>query len=138
MADITPANVVPSAAATLVHGRKAASPITAGQPLYKTAAGTMAPADANGISPLCVVEGIAVNSAIAGQPVSYVTSDPALAIAASGLLPGKIYVASATPGGIAPVEDVANGWFVTSLGVAISATTLKMSLQASGVVAALT
>ncbi len=130
---ITAANVVPSADASIVHGKKALSTITAGQPLYKTAAGLMAPADANGASPLYVVEGIACNGAAAGQPVSYVTDDPALQIAASGLTPGDTLILGATPGDICPDTDCVTGWFKTILGVVRTTTTIVLRLTAVGV-----
>ena len=130
---ITPANVIPSANAQYTHGRFALSAITAGQPLYKTAAGLMAPADANGVAPLNVVEGIAANNAAAGQPVSYVTEDPALQIAASGLTIGDTLILGATPGDIAPDADCASGWFKTILGTVVSATAINLKLLRTGV-----
>lgn len=130
---IIPANVIPSANAQYTHGRFAFSAITAGQPLYKTAAGLMAPADANGAAPINVVEGIAANNAAAGQPVSYVTEDPALQIAASGLTIGDTLILGAAPGDIAPDADCASGWFKTILGTVVSATAINLKLLRTGV-----
>lgn len=46
---------------------------------------------------------------------------------------GAVYVQSATAGGIAPEADIASAEYVTVLGVASSATNLKIKLHSTGV-----
>lgn len=132
MADlsITAASVVPSANARRIS-RTAASAITAGQVLYQLAAGTVAPADANGASPLFNVVGIAENGGGAGQRISVITEDPALAIGATVVI-GDVFILSATAGGIADVADAAAGHYVTVLGVAVSTSAINFKPVAAG------
>jgi hypothetical protein len=132
MADIslTASAVVPSSAA-VIRKATAGATITAGQLLYLDTAdldaqgiGKAKLSDANGAAALRVVDGIAVNGASAGQPVEYVTYDPALAVAASDLTANQVWISSATPGGIAPVADLTTGWYLTAIAVVKSATTI--------------
>lgn len=138
MADITipPATVVPSANATLVHGRKAASAIVAGQTVYILVDGRIAPADANGAAPLFNIAGLAANSASAGQPCSYITDDPALDLGPTtpAIAAGDTLIASATPGGVAPDADCASGWYKTILGIGIGSNKVAFKLLPAGVV----
>ncbi len=133
MADIsiTAANVLASAFATKNSG-VAASTITAGQTLYRLANGTIAPADANGTTPAFNILGISLHAALAGQPITYVTSDPQFQFGGTVAI-GDVVIASATAGGIAPIADKVSGWYVTELGVAISTTKINMKLVAAGV-----
>lgn len=132
MADlsITAASVVPSANARRIS-RVAASTITAGQVVYQLTAGTVAPADANGASPLFNVLGIAENGGGAGQRISVITEDPALAIGATVAI-GDVFILSATAGGIADVADAAAGYYVTVLGVAVSTSAINFKPIAAG------
>jgi hypothetical protein len=52
-----------------IYPFRAASAITAGQPLYQTTTGTVAPADANAAG-LQQAIGVSLNAAAAGEPVS--------------------------------------------------------------------
>ena len=126
---ITPANVVPSAAAHRVEATAGAT-ITAGQLIYldstdtdTSGKGKAKLSDANGSAALRVVDGIAINGASAGQPLVYVTFDPALTIGGSQTV-NTILVLSGTAGGLAPAADLASGWYVTVLGVVKTSTTL--------------
>lgn len=132
MADlsITAASVIPSANARRIS-RVAASTITAGQVVYRLTAGTVAPADANGASPLFNVLGIAENGGGAGQRISVITEDPALAIGATVVI-GDVFILSATAGGIADVADAAAGHYVTVLGVAVSTSAINFKPVAAG------
>jgi len=132
---ITPANVIPSAGASFVHGRIAGAAITAGQPVYKDTDGTIKPANATGAAPICNVIGIAVNNAAVGQPVSYVTADPALALGGTIAAGHAVVASGANTGGIAPIADVATGWFSTILGVGIGNNKINLNLVAAGVAA---
>jgi len=129
---ITAANVVQASDASTSFGT-AGETITAGQVLYKDAADNneLKLADANGAAALRVPVGIALNGAAAGQPVRYITS--------GGLNPGatvvvgKIYVLSATAGGIAPVEDLSSGHYVSVLGIGTTTSNIQLNIQVSGV-----
>lgn len=136
MADlsITAANVLASISASRRTGTAGAT-ITAGAALYRDAAdGLLKLADNNGATAaLAAVEGIALNGASTGQPVAYAAADPDFTPGAT-LTAGEIYVLSATPGGIAPVADLAaSGAYRTVLGVAKSTTKLALAPVAGGV-----
>lgn len=127
---ITASAVVPSANAVKSTATAGAT-ITAGQLIYLDTAdvdvngkGKAKLTDANAGTALRVVDGIAVNSASAGQFVTYVTFDPALVIAASGLTVNTILISSATAGGLAPSADLTTGWYLTVVAVVKSGTTV--------------
>lgn len=130
---ITAANVLASASATKKAGVAGAT-ITAGQVLYKDAADSnkLKLADANGAAALRVVEGIALHGAFAGQPLSYVTRDPALKVGATLVVGQGYMLASDTPGGIAPDSDATTGDYVTLLGIGKSTTDLNFEITESG------
>ncbi len=133
MADIviTAANVVPSAKARIWR-EVAGVAIAAGQVIYRDPEdGHKAKlADANsGSAPARAPEGMAINSAAAGQEVSYVKEDAELTLGAV-VSNGTVYVLSATPGGVAPAGDLAAGWYPCVLAVGISAT--KVAFRAEG------
>jgi len=127
---ITASAVVPSNNAVVRYATAGAT-IAAGQLIYLDAAdldvngfGKAKLSDANGATALRVVEGIAVNSASSGQRIAYVSHDPALVIAASGLTTNGILISSATPGGIAPAADLTTGWYLHAVAVVKSGTTV--------------
>ena len=133
---ITAANVVPSASAD-IRETTAGATIAAGQLIYLDSAdldaqsrGKAKLSDANGASALRVVDGIAVNSASAGQRIHYVVNDPALVIAASGLTTNQILILSATAGGVAPSADLTTGWYLSVIGVVKSGTTISVRFPA--------
>lgn len=134
MADsaITVANVLKSSNGQYVTGIAAVT-ITQGQYLYLTAANTLNLADSNGTSPANSVEGCSLNAALAGQPVTYVRTDTALATGAT-LTSGAVAYLSDTPGGITVVYgDIASGSTVIVLGVVNTAGTLNFNPQTGGV-----
>lgn len=122
---ITAANVIPSSGAVF-QTATAGQTIVAGQLVYKLAADRkvyLADCDsATAAVRDCV--GIAATSSAAGAPCTYIVEDPALAVAASGLTNGTIYVLSATAGGLAPSADLTTGWYPTIVAIAKSATTI--------------
>lgn len=132
MADlsITATSVLPSANARRVY-RKAASTVTAGQPVYENTSGLVAPADANSSATTADVLGIAENGAAAGQRVGVIVEDPAFGLGATVAI-GDVLIASATAGGIAPVADAASGVYVTVLGVAVSTSAINLKPVAAG------
>lgn len=131
MADIaiTASAVVKGSGAQTTTGVAGAS-ITAGMVLYSDTANAnvMKPADANLSALASTVAGIALHAALTGQPITYITAGP-LTINAV-LTAGKIYVLSATDsaGAIAPVADLASGWFTSLLGYASSTTVLNVGI----------
>lgn len=133
MADIsiTAANVVAGAGATVVSGTAGAT-ITAGQVVARDTDGSYILADSNSATAAVrSPDGIALNGASDGQPLSVATSG---AVTIGGTLTaGVAYYLSDTPGGIAPVADLATGEYPTVLGIATSTTVLEVNITESGV-----
>lgn len=131
MADltVTASAVVPGAGASLRNGDIAGVAIVAGQPYY---------IDTNNVAQLCdtstaikaAAAAIAINSAAAGQPLSGIVSGP---LTMGPILTASVgYAVADTAGGIRPLADNATGDFITSLGVAKSATVLDVNIRATG------
>lgn len=139
MADIsiTAASVIPSASSSATKVQKVlAATVTAGQTLYLLANGTVGLADANVAAPVSTVYGIAANGGAAGQTITVIREDPALAIGAT-LTIGDTLWQSATAGGITiTASDNVSGMYVTSLGVAVSTTAFNFNPVAAGAVKA--
>lgn len=134
MADltITKANVIKGANSTVVNGIAGAT-ITAGQAVYEdtTDSGKIKLADANGATALIATcKGIALNDALAGQPISYIVGND-LGLGAI-LTVGTVYILSATAGGICPDADSASGMRKTIIGVATTTSNLRVALNSSG------
>ena len=131
MADltITVGDVKKTDSTSIAEGIAGAT-ITAGQPVYKdsTASNKLKPADADVLASAAAV-GIALHGASADQPLKYATSGN-LTLSAV-MTAGAVYVVSTTAGGIAPVADLGSGDYVTLLGIATSATNLKLSISVS-------
>ncbi len=129
---ITAANVLPGADAQVEHSYFGAS-VTAGQVVYNdTADNEKKLADANSATAIVrKVHGIALNGGSDGQPAA-VQRGGTITIGATVVV-GKVYVLSATPGGIAPIDDLATGHYVTVIGVGISSTQIKLGFLESGV-----
>lgn len=130
MADlsITAANVLAGEGSVTDRG-VAAVAITAGQVVYKNAAGKFDLADTD--SATAIVRkpyGIALNGAAAGQPLGVLKSGP-VTIGAT-VTKGVAYYLSGTPGGICPVADVATGDYTAIIGIATSASVLMVDIQA--------
>ena len=103
--------------------------IEAGDPVYHNEVGSnylVSDADTEGKGQ---VNGIALNSASAGQPVVIARSGDIDLGAA--LTVGEVYVLSAE-GGIAPVADLVAGMTVVVLGVATAADNLVLNIINSG------
>jgi hypothetical protein len=135
MADysVTAANVLASANAQKKTGTAGAT-ITAGQSLYIDTADSnkLKLYDANAASPANVMAGIALHASLAGQPITYVISDPAFT-PGFAITAGATVIGSATPGGLCPDADKVTGWYVNEVGHGISTTQIKMAIVASGV-----
>ncbi len=135
MADysVTAASVLPSTSARLLQVTAGAA-ITIGQSVYlDTATNTYKAADANGASPLFTFAGIAVSqAAAAGQPLLICQSDPSFTPGFT-IAAGATVILSATPGGLAPIADLASGWYLTVVGVGIGSNKINFSPVATGV-----
>ena len=134
MADLTivAASVVSGVGATFRDGI-AGGTITQGMPVYEDAsdAKKWKAADANVSAAAAAVIGIALNSALAGQPLRIQTGG-IIAIGSTVAI-ATIYILSANAGMIAPSSDSASTWFTTILGVALTTTTIQLAIKASGV-----
>jgi hypothetical protein len=107
--------------------------ITAGMAVRKnTDSEIVAASDDSAVNAAAI--GIALNNASAGQPVSYQISGGLIDLGATIAI-GKVYVLSGA-GGIAPVDDVAGGEFVTIMGIGTAADRMKIGIIQGGVAAA--
>ncbi len=135
MADLTivAASVIPGAGAQYQSGISGAT-IVAGTVVYLDAAtNTFKLCDANLSLAAATVVGIALHASLAGQPLKVQTAG----VIAMGVVftVGKVYVLSATTGGIiADVGDLAPGWYTALLGIALTTSTLSLSIVNSGIV----
>lgn len=134
MADlaITAANVVAGNGAKTEQGTAGAT-ITAGQVVYKDPAdGKYKLADTDSATVAArSPAGIALHGASNGQPLTILTSGPVTIGAA--VTQAVAYYLSGTAGGICPVADVAAGDYTCIVGMAISATVLKVQFVEAGV-----
>lgn len=138
MADITLTAVVPDKTLdpnpVIVSGDAGAT-IAAGQVVYFDAA-TVSYKLAHAVtsSATAAARGIALNSAIAGQPIEVMQKG---VLTCSGLTAGRTYALSGTTAGaIAPDADMeaASTWRNSQIGVALSATKLKVAINNSDTV----
>lgn len=125
---VTAASVLASATALTGAGIAGAT-ITAGQPIYKDTADSnkLKLADANASAATAVVEGIALNGAATGQPVSFVYQDDVFTPGGT-LVVGETYVVSATAGSLCPIADLTTGDRPAVCFVAITSTTAVLRL----------
>lgn len=128
----TAASVLASTGATPRSGVAGAT-IVQGNVLYKDATdGSLKLADANsGTAAARTPIGIATNAASAGQPVSYIIQDPAFAPGFT-IAVGAVVVLSATPGAMAPIDDLTTGDYAVVIGIGIIGN--KMNIQGFGLV----
>lgn len=134
MADITitAGNVLPGAGASISDG-VAGVAVTAGQLVYydrSTASYKLADAD-SATAAVRSPAGITLNSAGAGQPIE-VLHDGLITIGGT-VTAGVPYFASKNAGGICPYADIASGGYATFVGIATSASVLKVEIVESGV-----
>lgn len=121
----TPANVAHVAGGGSKRGVAGAT-IVAGNTLYLNSSNQLVPCEHDQTATEAACVGIALNGAATGQPVRYATSGN---IDVGGVLVlGETYVVGAAAGAIAPVADIAAGEFATILGIATSASNLKMGI----------
>jgi hypothetical protein len=123
---IVAANVLPGTDAEVFQGL-AGGTLTAGMACYLDATtNRVKAADANASLESAEVKGIALHAASAEQPIRLQTGGT-LTIGATVVL-ATIYILSGTPGGIAPAVDLASGMYTSIVGVAISATALRITV----------
>jgi hypothetical protein len=126
---ITAASLVPGANAQVRQG-VAGVAITAGQLVYiDTTTNTWKLTDANLSAAAADVDGIAGNTAGAGQALTVITADDDLTLGGT-TAKGTIYIASGTAGGIAPAADLVTGWY--AIVVAVGKDTTKIRFRAEG------
>lgn len=137
MADITitAASVVAGAGARTENGIAGAA-VTAGQIVFLDSAttGKWQLADADAATAAARGQGkigVALNGAALNQPLAVQTEGP-ITIGAT-VVAGTAYYLSPTPGGIAPLADILAGDYVTLVGIATSASVIKLDFQYSGV-----
>lgn len=129
MADlaITAASVVPVSGYGYVD-LVAGATITQGQVCYQASADSKAyKADCDSATAeVRAIKGVALNSASAGQPIRLQTTGDLNPGAT--LTVGEIYILSNTAGGIMPKGDLSTGEYVQVLGVATTASNLKLNI----------
>lgn len=107
--------------------------ITAGQLIYLSGADSLLYlADANASDVAAEVVGMALANVAAGQPLPYAI-DGADVDVGSILTQGATYIASATPGGVCPIADLASGSYLSFCGYAVSPTKMRLMVVPTGV-----
>lgn len=130
---LVPAQVLPGPGATYAYG-VAGVAITAGQVCYLDAATKQFTlADANGTVTTATAKGVAMHASSPGQPLTLQSGGEIVLGAGAAMVVGGLYVLSANPGMVAPSGDLAAGHWTTLLGVAVSATNLRLAVLNSGV-----
>lgn len=129
---VTASSVLASSNAVLGRGT-AGETLTAGLPVYmdSTDGGRLKACDANASAAASACVGITLHAALDEQPATYATSGD-INLGAT-LVPGQIYITSSAAGGIAPVSDLASGWYTTILGIATTASNLRLAINSGGV-----
>jgi hypothetical protein len=120
-----------------VNGYLAGATITAGMAVYVDTAGlvqigTNATSAGSGVAAPYV--GVALNGGAASQPIQILKTGGTVNIGGTAAV-GKQYCLG-TAGGIIPVDDIATGEYITTIGVGITAANLKLGVNVSAVQAA--
>ncbi len=128
----TAANVKIGGEGTTTRQRQAGEAITQGMPYYISSGDNKAyQTDANDTAAKAEAKGIALTPASTNGYFIGLEDGP-VDVGAT-LSVGGLYVVSATKGAIAPVADLTTNDYVTTLGVAISASVLDLNIQVSGI-----
>ena len=88
--------------------------------------------DADASAALAATEGVAITPGI-DDGYGLIAFSGSIILVGATLVVGTVYITSDTPGGIKPISDAATGDWVTILGVASTATTLDLDIQATAV-----
>ena len=113
----------------------AGASITAGQLLYEDTSDSnkLKLADANGAALLRSIKGVSLHGATSGQPITYQFGgnyNPGATVTV-----GIVYVlASDTAGGVAPISDLTSNDYVSILGIATTASNIRIQINNTGVV----
>ncbi len=111
--------------------------VTAGQVCYKDAtSGKYKLFDTNSSTANARSPVLSMNGGAPGQTVRFARSGTVTIGATAAPVLSTIYIASATPGGIAPAADLASTWKTVIIGVCNGTGTLKLVLANSGAVKA--
>ena len=135
MADLsqTPSSVKLMSAGARVNTGQAGEAITQGQPIYQLASdGKWYRCDANDGQAKAECRAIALTPASTNGYLAYALPGADIDVGAT-LIVGQTYIVSANVGAIAPISDLATASWVTTLGVAVAATTLRFNPQPSGI-----
>lgn len=121
----------------VVNGFLAGATITAGMSVYVDSAGavqigTNATSAGSGVG--AQLTGIALNGGSSGQPIQILRPGGVVNIGGTVAV-GKQYCLG-TSGGIIPVDDIATGEYITTVGVGLTAANIKTNHTVSGVQAA--
>ncbi len=132
---ITATEVLPVSGSTILASGIAGAAITAGQAVYlDNATSTYKLFDANDTAANTKTPAIAMNSPASGQPITVATGGDIVIGATAAATVAKVYVASVTPGGIAPAaQPEATGARVVVIGVAKTGAKLVLILNNTGV-----
>lgn len=135
---VTPNGVAAANSSTSTTSGLAAGTVMAGQVVYLDTNGLLHPASGTVQAQAQAVVGIALDSALgSAEPLTYATAgDVLLPTSGTVLTAGSTYVLSPNPGNIASANDTPPGTasFITLLGVATNAATLRLSIAPLGAV----
>lgn len=132
MADLSGITAVQTTDSTISEDVTFGATISAGQTVYLDAAdGEYKLADSSA-SATGETKGIAITPGVDGG-AGIIATGGDIVLVGTTMAVGAVYVQSATAGGIAPEADIASAEYVTVLGVASSATNLKIKLHSTGV-----
>lgn len=127
----TSGSVLPAGA---TQGALAGEAINAGELVYLDPAdGKARLAECDGTIEKAKVAGIAVNSAAAGQPVSFAATGEITVDEFAFLGVGLVVVLSPTPGKCMDVADMVDTQFLTVIGWSTAADKLRINLAHSGI-----
>ncbi len=135
MADLTqtPANVAIGSSVSRVRVVQVAEAVVQGEPGYlDVTGGKYRKTDADASEEAARAAGIFLSPAPIDGFAVLAESGSVVNLGAT-LTVGETYVVSAAAGKIAPIGDVASGWYVTILGVASSTSLLTLRINATGV-----
>lgn len=123
--------IVPGSDAS-VKDEVAGVAILAGQVVYRDVSDGRVKLASTATAAVAAAVGVALNSApTVGQPVRVCWDGTVTGVAA--LVVGEPYFVSDTAGSVGQISDVGTGDFVTLVGIALSATSLRVRPLASGV-----
>ena len=130
MADLTIGTVGVAGSGGTYANVQGGEAITKGQPLYLLT-GKYYVADANSTEAVALVVAVSITGCATDGYLLVAKTGATIDLGAT-LVVGTEYVLSATQG-IAPVGDLATGWWVTKLGVASGAAILLLDIKATGI-----